>query len=220
MCNQPSCGYFDIANKFSEIKHIMKQIVDVQYQYFNKLYIHLGFDEVNKNCKEAAGDNSVKYANWLIEYCISKGLKCILWIDFILNINFDEKGNYINKVNLKKFKNKVVLQIWNLDEEGNELFVKKLKELSKLGIEFINSFHKYFYLDCGYGSWLWGQQMESKKTLKDGGFKGESWCGHKKTWEKIYQYNISRLDYIDREKGVIKREFLPKVIGGEVLFMG
>ncbi|KAJ3268781.1 N-acetyl-glucosamine-6-phosphate deacetylase [Terramyces sp. JEL0728] len=181
-CNEPPCGQIDITKqKNMEVIH---KFINEQSQLFKDEFVHLGSDEVNSNCYLT--DDSVKtylastglsldqvLANFTLavkSFAKENKKQTIFWEETVLNHNIDMGDS--------------IIQAW--------IGADSVQKLVKLGYKVIASPYNQWYLDCGRGNFVSGQN---------------SWCDPYKTWRTVYEYNP--LDGIDSTSAHL-------VVGGEV----
>lgn len=92
-----------------------------------------------------------------------------------------------------------ILQTWNNGPNNTKLIVQA-------GYRAIVSSSDFYYLDCGHGDFV-GNDSSYDTVSNDLGSDGGSWCGPFKTWQRIYDYDITY--------GLTEEE-AKLVIGGEV----
>ena len=165
-CPEPPCGFLNLEDKMPEVQTVVKGVFLEVIKAFQLgkngygTYFHLGFDEVGcpmkdtktgaciaPSCKQAYGVNSVKFLNWLLSWFKAKqeGLTTILWVDQILDSNFNPIGKYTPNIVLDK--KCVILQFWTLDDPKASLHIKYMAETE--GFKIINSQATTYYLDSG-----------------------------------------------------------------------
>ncbi|KAL0379959.1 UNVERIFIED_CONTAM: Beta-hexosaminidase 2 [Sesamum angustifolium] len=93
----------------------------------------------------------------------------------------------------------VILQSWNNGPNNTKRIVDS-------GYRAIVSSSDFYYLDCGHGDFTGNNSLYNMPPGTDQG-KGGSWCGPFKTWQTIYNYDITY--------GLTEAE-AKLVIGGEV----
>ncbi len=161
-CPEPPCGFFNLQDKLPEIKTIVEGVFNEVIDAFNVgkkgygSYYHIGFDEVgcpnfkssvcqSPSCEKAFGQNSVKYANWLLGWFkkAHPSIKTVMWIDQILMSNFNANNQYTN--NVEADPEHVILHFWNLDSATPF----QINQLAATGFSLINSQSTVYYLDAG-----------------------------------------------------------------------
>ena len=89
-------------------------------------------------------------------------------------------------------KESTILQTWKNGPKSTKL-------IAKAGYRVIVSSADYYYLDCGHGGFL----GNDSRYDEDGG----SWCAPFKTWQRVYDYDVT--------EGLSEEE-RKMVLGGEV----
>ncbi|CAL1351938.1 unnamed protein product [Linum trigynum] len=170
-------------------------------------FFHAGADEVVPGCWKT--DPSIQsflsqngtlsqiletFINKTFPQIISHNKTAVYWEDVILDAGI--------KVNPAVFPPEhTVFQTWNNGPNNTKL-------LAAAGYRVIVSSWEYYYLDCGHGDFLGNDsQYDPPPTSSDVDSNGGSWCGPYKTWQKVYNYDIT-YGLSEVEKG--------KVLGAEV----
>ena len=91
------------------------------------------------------------------------------------------------------------MQTWNNGHENT-------KKIVSFGYRVILSSSDFYYLDCGHGGFIGNDSQYDQQTSVNSG-NGRSWCAPFKTWQTIYDYDITY--------GLSKEE-ANLVLGGEV----
>nr|CAD1840394.1 unnamed protein product [Ananas comosus var. bracteatus] len=76
-----------------------------------------------------------------------------------------------------------ILQTWNNGPNNTKLIVSA-------GYRAIVSSSDFYYLDCGHGDFV-GNNSIYDSVGSDSDSNGGSWCGPFKTWQRIYDYDIT-----------------------------
>ncbi|KAK8938091.1 Beta-hexosaminidase 2 [Platanthera guangdongensis] len=114
----------------------------------------------------------------------------VYWEDVILSPTVKIPPSTIPKEN-------TILQTWNNGPNNTKI-------LAAMGYRVIVSSWDFYYLDCGHGGWVGNDgRYDGLATGGDGG----SWCAPFKTWQRVYDYDITE-GLTEEERGM--------VIGGEV----
>lgn len=182
-----------VNNKTYEIVSTVYREIE---QYFPDNLFHVGFDELNPDCYNQAPDIQewLKAENktykdlatfWvnqtlpIFHQGVNKNRRLMMWEDSVLSPNFG--------IDIPK---NVVMQSWG-QGLGN---VEKLLEK---GYDVVISSHDFFYLDCGYGNWIFNDtEVLTQKDPTPGspsynyGGDGGSWCGPYKSWQRIYNFDF------------------------------
>ncbi|KAG0337869.1 hypothetical protein BG000_004843, partial [Podila horticola] len=180
------------------------RIVDAIYEQVIPLFVdtqlHSGGDEIKFKCWNSTKaitdylDKHDKKAdaagfNWILNNFVTqqhkmirgRGKAPIIWEEAVLNHNLPI---------IEKNKD-TIIQVWTTAEN--------IKKTIQRGYKVITGSADYWYLDCGFGSWVGGD------------INGNSWCDPYKTWQKIYSFNPLLGLTEDEAKNVL---------GGETLLWG
>ncbi|PHH59769.1 hypothetical protein CDD81_2607 [Ophiocordyceps australis] len=192
-CNEPPCGAFRMNNTkvYDFIDKLFQDLLPRVAPY--SAYFHTGGDEFNKNdsmLDPQVGSNSSQVLAPLLQRFLdhvhgvvrSHGLTPIVWEEMPLEWN-------------QTLGSDVIIQSWL----GNEA----VKKLAEAGHKVIDSNFKYYYIDCGRGSWLNFQNGEAFER----GYPFHSWCDPYKNWRLIYSH--------DPVAG-LSEQAAKNVLGGEV----
>ncbi|THU44635.1 hypothetical protein C4D60_Mb02t09450 [Musa balbisiana] len=84
-----------------------------------------------------------------------------------------------------------VLQTWNNGPNNT-------KRLTAAGYRVIVSSSDFYYLDCGFGGWVGNDSRYDRQTGDEpgrpfnyAGGNGGSWCAPFKSWQRVYDYDIT-----------------------------
>ncbi|KAL2491423.1 Beta-hexosaminidase 2 [Abeliophyllum distichum] len=168
---------------------VVKNVVhDVATMFRDELY-HAGADEVVPNCWKT--DPSIQtflskngtlsqileiFVNTTLPYILSLNRTVVYWEDVLLDANIQVSPSILPPEN-------VILQTWNNGPNNT-------KKIVDSGYRVIVSSSDYYYLDCGHGDFIGNnsQYNQPPGTPQD---DGGSWCGPFKTWQTIYNYDIT-----------------------------
>lgn len=189
---EPPPGQLDILyNKTYEVVgQIYKELSDV----FTDNWFHVGGDELQTNCynfSSAIMDYIHSGHTWedLLDHWVNEtapifrdrdNRRLMMWEDIAIN---DPHAPSVPK--------DVVMQSWN----NGPVNVKKL---ASQGFDVIASSSDFLYLDCGYGGWVTNDPRYNVQANPDAETPtfnylgmGGSWCAPYKTWQRIYDYDIT-----------------------------
>lgn len=154
----------------------------------DQLY-HGGADEVTPSCWET--DPSIQnflakkgtlsqvleiFVNSTLPHILSLNRTVVYWEDVLLDDNVRVTPSSLPVEN-------VILQTWNNGPNNTKRIVSS-------GYRAIVSSSDFYYLDCGHGSFLGNDSRYDQPPGFDQG-KGGSWCAPFKTWQTIYNYDIT-----------------------------
>ncbi|RAL53947.1 hypothetical protein DM860_004418 [Cuscuta australis] len=200
---EPGTGQLNPLNQktYQVVKNVIRDVTTM----FPDTFYHAGADEINANCwntdpsiQEFVSDNGTlsqlleTFINSTLPYIVSLNRTVVYWEDVLLSDDINVTTSSLPKEN-------VVLQTWNNGPNNTRRIVEA-------GYRAIVSSADFYYLDCGHGSFLGN---ESRYDLPPGTEQGNggSWCGPFKTWQLIYNYDITY--GLSDEEGKL-------VLGGEV----
>ncbi|KAK4410991.1 Beta-hexosaminidase 2 [Sesamum angolense] len=186
---------------YEVVKNVVRDVVSM----FPDQFYHAGADEITPNCWKI--DPSIQtflsnngtlsqilemFINATLPYIISLNRTVIYWEDVLLNADVNVAASLLPREN-------VILQSWNNGPNNTKRIVNS-------GYRAIVSSSDFYYLDCGHGDFTGNNSLYNMPPGTDQG-KGGSWCGPFKTWQTIYNYDITY--------GLTEAE-AKLVIGGEV----
>lgn len=184
---------------------VVKNVVHDVVSMFPDQFYHAGADEITPNCWKI--DPSIQaflsnngtlsqileiFVNSTLPYIVSLNRTAIYWEDVLLDANVNVPRSLLPPEN-------VILQSWNNGPNNTKRIVDS-------GYRAIVSSSDFYYLDCGHGDFIGNNSQYNLPPGADQG-QGGSWCGPFKTWQTIYNYDITY--------GLTEAES-ELVIGGEV----
>ncbi|KAL3537267.1 hypothetical protein ACH5RR_000633, partial [Cinchona calisaya] len=189
------------SNTYKVAKNAIRDVINM----FPDAFFHAGADEVTPNCWKSDPDIQAflakngtlsqlleMFVNSTLPYIISHNRTVIYWEDVLLDANINVAASLLPK-------EYVILQTWNNGPSNT-------KKLVEAGYRVIVSSADYYYLDCGHGGWVGNDSLYNQPPGTDLG-NGGSWCAPFKTWQTIYNYDITYGLNTDNAK---------LVLGGEV----
>ncbi|KAL6513496.1 Beta-hexosaminidase 2 [Orobanche gracilis] len=203
LASEPGTGQLNPLNPktYKVVKNVIRDVVAM----FPDQFFHAGNDEIISNCWKI--DPSIqnflsknKTLNHVLEifvdstlpYILSRNRTVIYWEDILLDAEVKVTPSSLPPEN-------VILQSWNNGPNN-------IKKIVSSGYRAIVSSSDYYYLDCGHGDFVGNDTQYDHPPGSDQG-NGGSWCGPFKTWQTIYNYDITY--------GLNKTES-KMVLGGEV----
>ncbi|MCL7036731.1 hypothetical protein MKW94_028558 [Papaver nudicaule] len=212
LASEPGTGQLNPLNpKTYEVTHnVLKDIATL----FPEGFYHAGADEVVSGCwkvdpmvQNFLSDGGT--VSQLLEIFINSTLpyitslnhtNVVYWEDVLLDQSVKVDPSFLPK-------DSVILQTWNNGPNNTKLIVSA-------GYRAIVSSSDFYYLDCGHGGFVGNDSRYDKQNGDDSGSpfnynngNGGSWCSPFKTWQRIYDYDITY--------GLTKDE-AKLVLGGEV----
>ncbi|XP_051143875.1 beta-hexosaminidase 2 [Andrographis paniculata] len=200
---EPGTGQLNPMNPktFEIVKNVVRDAVSM---FPEKLY-HGGADEVNPKCWETdpaiqafLSNNGTlsqvleKFIGSTLPYILSLNRTVVYWEDVLLDANVNVTASVLPPEH-------VILQTWNNGPNNT-------KKIVESGYRAIVSSSDFYYLDCGHGDFTGNNSLYIRPPGTDQG-NGGSWCGPFKSWQLIYNYDITY--------GLNKTES-KLVLGGEV----
>ncbi|XP_022998418.1 beta-hexosaminidase 2 [Cucurbita maxima] len=203
LASEPGTGHLNPLNPktYEVLKNVVRDVVDL----FPESFYHSGVDEIVPGCWKA--DPLIKsflsnggtlsqvleiFVNTTFPFIHSLNRTVVYWEDVLLDDIVSVRPEFLPREN-------IILQTWN---NG----VNNTKRIVSSGYRAIVSSSEYYYLDCGHGDFLGNNSQYDEQAngeYKDGG----SWCGPFKTWQTIYNYDITYK---------LSEEEAKLVLGGEV----
>eukprot|EP01018_Ginkgo_biloba_P021861 Gb_30298 [translate_table: standard] len=211
MASEPASGQLNPLNPKTYV--VVKNVFDDVASLFPENFFHGGSDEIIPGCWKADSDVQKfmadggsldelleKFISTTHPYMTAHNKSVIYWEDVLL----DEKVKVRPSILPKET---AILQAWNNGPNNT-------KRITAAGYRAIVSSADFYYLDCGHGDFpgndsRYDQQINddpSKPFNYDGG-NGGSWCGPFKTWQRVYDYDITY---------GLSEEESKLVLGGEV----
>ncbi|KAF5470890.1 hypothetical protein F2P56_011377 [Juglans regia] len=201
LASEPGTGHLNPLNP--KTYQVLKNVIHDVAELFPEPFFHAGADEIIPGCWKA--DPAINFflsnggtlsqlleifVNSTLPYILSLNRTVVYWEDVLLDDNVKVPTTVLPKEH-------TILQTWNNGPSNTKRIVSS-------GYKTIVSSSDFYYLDCGHGDFLGNDsQYIAGAKSKDGG----SWCGPFKTWQTIYNYDITY--------GLSKEE-AKLVLGGEV----
>lgn len=200
---EPGTGHLNplIPKTYDVVKNIVKEVTTM----FPDSFFHAGADEIIPGCWKA-DDTIQKYLanngtlseileifiNSTNPYILSLNRTVVYWEDVILDAEIKVNPSILPPET-------TIMQTWNGGPNNT-------KKLVSAGYRTIVSSSDYYYLDCGHGDFVGNNSIYDQPPGFEQG-KGGSWCGPFKSWQLIYNYDITY--------GLTETE-AKLVLGGEV----
>ncbi|KAM7269620.1 hypothetical protein ACFE04_025117 [Oxalis oulophora] len=200
LASEPGTGQLNPLNPktYQVVKNVIKDVATM----FPEPFFHSGADEIVPGCWKADQNiqTFIKYGGTLSQlletfinsthpYITSLNRTVVYWEDVLLDASIKVDSIFLPRES-------TILQTWN---NG----INNTKKIVSAGYRAIVSSSDMYYLDCGHGDFLGNDSQYDKQTDDKGG----SWCGPFKTWQTIYDYDIT--------EGLSEEE-AKLVLGGEV----
>lgn len=184
---EPGTGQLNPLNPktYQVVKNVIHDVVSM----FPDHFFHGGADEINSNCwkldpsiqtflshNKTLGHILEIFINSSLPYILSLNRTVIYWEDVLLDENVRAPPSSLPREN-------VILQTWNNGPDNTKRIVES-------GYRVIVSSFDYYYLDCGHGGFLGNDSQYDQPPGTDPG-NGGSWCAPFKTWQTVYNYDIT-----------------------------
>ncbi|KAL6981572.1 Beta-hexosaminidase 2 [Sarracenia purpurea var. burkii] len=203
LASEPGTGHLNPLNPrtYQVVKNVIHDIATM----FPEPFYHAGADEIIPGCWKS--DPSIQtflenngtlsqllqiFVNSTFPYIVSLDRSVVYWEDVLLDANIKVNPSILPPEN-------TILQTWNTGPTNT-------KKIVASGYRAIVSSADFYYLDCGHGGFVGNDSLYDQLPGSDLG-NGGSWCGPFKTWQTIYNYDITY--------GLSKEE-AKLVLGGEV----
>ncbi|KAA8906844.1 hypothetical protein TRICI_005083 [Trichomonascus ciferrii] len=192
---EPNPGHLDILHPktYEAVYKVYKDISNLFVDHF----FHVGMDELQPNCfrfsdriMEWMHNDALRTWHDLTQYWLERALpiynssanrRLVMWEDVLLS---PETRAY-------HLPESIVLQSWNPGRQN-------IKTLTSLGYHVIVSNVDFLYLDCGHGGWFSNDPRYNEQTNPSPdqssfnyGGDGGDWCAPFKTWQRIYNFDLT-----------------------------
>lgn len=204
LASEPGTGHLNPLNP--KTYQVLKNVIHDVSTLFPEPFYHGGADEIIPCCWKAdptirsflsnGGTLSQlleKFVNSTLPYIISLNKTAVYWEDVLLDENVKVDSSFLPRQH-------TILQTWNNGPNNT-------KRIVSAGYRAIVSSSDYYYLDCGHGDFLGNNSQYDLPPRSNNSKDGGSWCGPFKTWQTIYNYDIT--DGLSKEEAEL-------VLGGEV----
>ncbi|XP_022153436.1 beta-hexosaminidase 2 [Momordica charantia] len=203
LASEPGTGHLNPLNP--KTYKVLKKVIRDVTTLFPEPFYHSGADEIIPGCWKA--DPSIEsflsnggtlsqvleiFVNTTFPYIRSLNRTVVYWEDVLLDDNVKVRPEFLPRQH-------TILQTWN-----NGL--NNTKRIVSSGYRAIVSSSDFYYLDCGHGDFL-GNDSRYDQQANGDPENGGSWCGAFKTWQTIYNYDITY---------GLSEEEAELVLGGEV----
>ncbi|KAI3435328.1 Beta-hexosaminidase, partial [Psidium guajava] len=203
LASEPGTGHLNPLNP--KTYQVLKNVISDVATLFPDQFYHAGSDEIIPGCWKA--DPTIQaflsnggtlsqllemFINSTLPHIVSLNRTAVYWEDVLLDPIIKVDKSFLPPEH-------TILQTWN---DGP----KNTKRIVSSGYRAIVSSADFYYLDCGHGDFVGNDSQYDKPPGSKQG-KGGSWCGPFKTWQTIYNYDITY--------GLTEEE-ATMVLGGEV----
>ncbi|XP_031267346.1 beta-hexosaminidase 2-like [Pistacia vera] len=200
---EPGTGHLNPLNP--KTYEVLKNVIADVVKLFPEPFYHSGADEIIPGCWKA--DPTIQsflsnggtlsqaletFVNSTFPLIVSLNRTVVYWEDVFLDDLIKVNSSCLPPEH-------TILQTWNNGPNNT-------KKLVDAGYRVIVSSAEFYYLDCGHGDFVGNNSQYNQPPGSDPG-NGGSWCGPFKTWETIYNYDITY---------GLSEEEAKLVLGGEV----
>ncbi|GLJ05445.1 hypothetical protein SUGI_0018340 [Cryptomeria japonica] len=192
--SEPGSGHLNPLhpNTYKVVNNVVNDVASM----FPDNFFHAGNDEIIPGCwmansdiqKFVSGGGNLsevleKFVKETYQLITAHNKTVIYWEDVLLDEKIKVRPELLPKET-------TILQSWNNGPNNTKL-------ITAAGYRTIVSSTDFFYLDCGHGGWLGNDSRYDKQVSDDGspfnyaGGNGGSYCAPFKTWQRIYDYDIT-----------------------------
>ncbi|GLJ05444.1 hypothetical protein SUGI_0018320 [Cryptomeria japonica] len=192
--SEPGSGHLNPLhpNTYKVVNNVVNDVASM----FPDNFFHAGNDEIIPGCwmansdiqKFVSGGGNLsevleKFVKETYPLITAHNKTVIYWEDVLLDEKIKVRPELLPKET-------TILQSWNNGPNNTKL-------ITAAGYRTIVSSTDFFYLDCGHGGWLGNDSRYDKQVSDDGspfnyaGGNGGSYCAPFKTWQRIYDYDIT-----------------------------
>lgn len=184
---EPGTGQLNPLNPktYEVVSNVIRDVASL----FPEQFYHAGADEITPGCWKddatiqafLAGGGTLSqvlemFVNETHPLIVSLNKTAVYWEDVLLD--------RIIKVDPSVLPPETtILQTWNNGP-------KNTKRIVQAGYRAIVSSSDFYYLDCGHGGFV-GNDSQYDIMRSDSGMNGGSWCAPFKTWQRVYDYDIT-----------------------------
>ncbi|GMI65091.1 beta-hexosaminidase 2, BETA-HEXOSAMINIDASE 3 [Hibiscus trionum] len=186
--SEPGTGQLNPLNQktYKVLENVIRDVSNL----FPETFYHGGADEIIPGCWKAdptiqsflsnGGTLSQlleKFINSTLPYIISLNRTAVYWEDVLLDDVVKVNSSFLPREH-------TILQTWNNGSNNT-------KKIVQAGYQTIVSSSEFYYLDCGHGDFLGNDSLYDPQTTGRDPKDGKSWCDPFKTWQTIYNYDIT-----------------------------
>lgn len=185
---------------------VMINVLENVASIFPENFFHSGGDEILPACWKSdsliqsflstggtLSEVLEKFINFVFPFIVALDKTAIYWEDVILDNEIKVDPSYL-------YPEYTIFQSWKNGTEST-------KKIVQAGYRVIVSSSDYYYLDCGHGGFLGNDSLYDQPPEIQKAAGGGSWCSPFKTWQTVYNYDITE-GLTEEEKEL--------VLGGEV----
>lgn len=212
LASEPGTGQLNPLNP--ETYRVVRNVIGDAARLFPEPFLHLGADEIAPACWKA--DPDVRdflfrggtldelletFVNATHADAVALNRTVVYWEDVLLGATVKVSPAALPRET-------TILQTWTNGPNNT-------KRIAAAGYRVIVSSAEFYYLDCGHGGFVGNDSRYDRQVRDDpavgpfnyAGGNGGSWCAPFKTWQRVYDYDITH-GLSDGEAAL--------VLGGEV----
>lgn len=190
LASEPGTGQLNPLNP--KTYQVFENVIRDAAAIFPESFFHAGSDEVVPGCWKTdpavqtflsaggtLGQLLERYINATAPFIASLNRTVVYWEDVLFDPAVRVRKSLLSPET-------VVLQTWFSGANNT-------KRIVDAGYRVIVSSSDFYYLDCGHGEFVGNdsQYDYDPTAASGGGGNGGSWCGPFKTWQTIYNYDIT-----------------------------
>ncbi|WCJ19046.1 beta-hexosaminidase 2 [Euphorbia peplus] len=188
LASEPGTGQLNPLNP--KTYQVLKNVIADTVNLFPEPFYHGGADEIVPGCWKAdpdiqsfLSDNGTlselleTYIKSTLPYIVSLNRTVVYWEDVLLDENIKVDASILPREH-------TILQTWNNGPNNTKLIVSA-------GYRAIVSSSEFYYLDCGHGDFVGNNSKYDQPPTSGTDGDGGSWCNPFKTWQAIYNYDIT-----------------------------
>ena len=188
LASEPGTGHLNplIPKTYQVVNNVIRDIAAL----FPEQFYHAGADEITPGCWK---DDATIQAFLAHGGTLSQVLEIFVNSTHPLIVSLNKTAVYWEDVLLDPLikvdpsvlpPETTILQTWNKGPNNTKLIVRA-------GYRAIVSSSGYYHLDCGHGGFVSNDSRYDDDIGSDAGTNGGSWCAPFKTWQRVYDYDIT-----------------------------
>lgn len=196
LASEPGPGQLNPLNP--ETYRVVGNVLRDAAELFPELFLHLGADEVIPGCWRAEPavrdflalggtlDQLLEtFVNATHRLAVSLNRTAVFWEDVLLDAVVKVRPEVLPRES-------TIIQTWSKGPNNTKL-------IAAAGYRVIVSSSEFYYLDCGHGGFVGNDSRYDRQVADDpaagpfnfAGGNGGSWCAPFKTWQRVYDYDIT-----------------------------
>ncbi|CAA6659081.1 unnamed protein product [Spirodela intermedia] len=196
LASEPGPGQLNPLNP--ETYRVVGNVLRDAAELFPEPFLHLGADEVVPGCWRAEPavrdflafggtfDQLLEiFVNATNRLAVSLNRTVVFWEDVLLDAAVKVRPEVLPRET-------TIIQTWSKGPNNTKL-------IAAAGYRVIVSSSEFYYLDCGHGGFVGNDSRYDRQVADDpatgpfnfAGGDGGSWCAPFKTWQRVYDYDIT-----------------------------